>query len=107
MKMLFTIVVPFLFNSTFAQHPLPKIKTTYDKSINDLANGISNEDWFFKKTEDKNLYCIIYRNTPVGVRHAFKKYNELRIEYDIVDCNDQSMISSLAFKEDKSYDYEM
>src|SRR5688500_7207648 len=87
-----------------AQNSLPKIETTYAKALGDLADGISNEKWFL---HSNGSYCIIYKNTPVGIKHAFEKYDGLKIEYAMSDCDDKSMISTLALNDDKTYDYGM
>jgi len=107
MKLIITFFTTFIFIQSFGQLPLPIVGTTEDKSLNDLIKGISNEKWFFTKGEEFDYYIIYFKNTPVGLKHAFDKYYSLRSEYKTDDCTDNSVISTLALNSDKTYDYEM
>lgn len=107
MKIILIFAAILLYSTGFAQYTLPKVTTTQEKATLDMVDGVSNENWYKTNQDGRILYGIIFRNTPVGVKHAFEKYYELRKEYETDNCVDNSMISSIAIKEDKSYDYEM
>lgn len=107
MKIFITFVAVLLYSTIFAQYPLPKVTTTQEKATIDMVNDVSNENWYKINKDGRDIYGMIFRNTPVGVKHAFEKYYELRKDYKTDNCTDNSMISSIAVKEDKSYDYEM
>lgn len=107
MKIVLSVAAFFIIYSTMAQYSLPKVTTTQSASLRDLSIGVPNENWFVRKIDGVNAYSIIFKNTPVGIKHAFDKYYELRVKYATDECKNESMISSLAIKNDKTYDYEM
>ena len=45
------------------------------------------------KDEEFDYYIIYFKNTPVGLKHAFDKYYSLRSEYKTDDCTDNSGLS--------------
>lgn len=107
MKIFLIFVSILIYCTGFAQRPLPKVGTTQEKATTDMVSGVSNENWYKVSSGGNTAFGMIFRNTPVGVKHAFEKYYELRKQYETDECTDNSMISSIATKEDKSYDYEM
>lgn len=91
-----------LTSSTYAQ--LPEVATTKEKALDDLARDISNESWY--KMGDK-AYACYFRLTPVGIKHAFERYNEMKEKYDInKSCEDKDLLSSIVVKTNGDLDYE-
>ncbi len=104
---LFSILLFLSPKITTGQLALPKATTTKEKAIKDLMVNITNEGWFFEKTNNGISYNAIFRNTPVGLKHAYSKFYELKKLYGSEKCIDESLMSALVKDADGSIDYEM
>jgi hypothetical protein len=101
MRILAFILTAFSVSTSQAQ--LPEVTTTYDKALQVYSRGDKDEGWFVLD----GRYTCIFRNTPVGIVHAYEKYSEMLKFYNTNSCEIKDIISPKALNEDKSLNYEM
>lgn len=102
MRLLAILLFVLSFASSKAQ--LPEVTTTFNQADSDLKNGIENEGWFLTNNGE---YKCRFRNTLVGVNHAFVKLASLMIKYNGKVSNlDYSNLVELPKKDNGSLDFE-
>lgn len=107
-KLIFTLIITIASITSYAQLKLPTVGTTDQKASSDLAKGITNEMWFTTNNNSGNVvFNKYFKSTPVGIKHAYTAFENLKSDYNASFCKDESTISNLAKKEDGSIDYEM
>lgn len=107
LKYFFTLLFIASAINGYSQISLPKIGTTEKEALSDLFNNIANENWYSSKVDGKVIYSKLFKNTPVGIRHALDEYEDLIKIYKPNNCNDKSLYSSLVKNSRDEIDYEM
>jgi hypothetical protein len=103
---LFSILLFLSPKITIGQLALPQVTTTKEKALKDLANKITNENWYISKQDNTEYYQALFRNTPVGIKHAFDRLEKLKVNYGSKYCNDKSLFSSMAKDSNGEIEYE-
>jgi len=107
-KLIFTLIITFISVSSYGQLKLPEIGTTETQAQLDLSKGLSNEDWFTVKDKaGKVTYQRYFKNTAVGIKHAFEAFDVLKSEWNAVSCKDGSMYPVGTINRDNTIYYEM